>query len=103
MTQHTTAKVMLVFPFDFRHGQKTVDQILTPAGECMTRRHLVLDNIPALESSRAVHRREPTAQVTHESEHASDHCRSYFADLVWTSAETLEHLADEFPVVPFQE
>src|ERR1041385_2495513 len=98
MTQHTTAKVMLVFPLHFSHRQETVDQVLTPAGECMARRRFILDDISTLETPGAVHRRKPAAQVTHESQHASDHGRSYFADLVWTSAEAFEHLADEFAV-----
>ena len=101
MAQHTTAEVMLVFPLDLRHRQKTVDQIRTPTGECVTRRRFILNDISTLEPPGAVHRRKPTAQVTHESEHAPDHRRSYFPHFVWTSTQALEHLADEFTMMPF--
>src|SRR6185369_15135522 len=101
MTQHTHAKVVLVFPLHFRHCQQAVDQVFTPAGMCVTRRRLILDDVAALEPPGAVHRRKPATQVTHESEHTPDDGGAYFAHFPWSSAEAREHLADELPVLPF--
>jgi len=38
--------------------------------------------------------------VTHQPEHASNHIRAYFADLVRTRSEALQHLSNQFPVMP---
>ena len=92
---------MFVFPLDFRHRQKTIDQILAPARERMTSRRFIFDDIATLEPARAVHRREPAADMTQQSQHPPHHRRSYFPHLVWTRTETFEHLAHEFPVMPF--
>src|SRR5215467_13952290 len=92
MAQHAAAKIMFVFPLDFSHRQKTVDQICTPAGKCVARRRFILDDVSTLEPPGAVHRRKPATQVTHEPENTTHHRRSYFPHFVWTSTETLEHL-----------
>src|SRR6185295_316427 len=100
MTEHAGAKVMLVVPLHFRHRQKTVDQICTAAVKRVTRSRLILNDVSTLEPPGAVHRRKPTTQVTHEPKYAAHDRCSYFPHFVWTSTEALEHLADEFTVMP---
>src|SRR5215211_1358810 len=66
----------------------------------MTRRGFILNNISTLEPARSIHWRKPAADMTHQSKHPSNHRRSYFAHLVWTSPETLQHLPNQFSVLP---
>jgi hypothetical protein len=101
MAQHARAKVVLVLPFNLRHRQKTVDQILPPTGERMARGSFVLNDVSTLQSPRPVHRRKPSAEVTHESKHPTNYSCPDLSCLVWTSAEALEHFPDQLPVVPF--
>src|ERR1051325_4248469 len=100
MSQHARTKVFFVFPLDLRHRQETIDQIFAPARERMACGSFILDDVVTLEFARPVHRREPTADVTQQPQHAAHYCCSNFPHLLWTSLETFEHLAHQFPVMP---
>ena len=101
MAQHARTKVMFVLPLDFRHRQQTINQVHSTALACITCGSLILDNVFAFEPAGAVHRRKPAAHVTQETECSTDDCRAQFASFVWSSAEILQHLADQTPVMPF--
>src|SRR6185295_14763888 len=92
--------VMLVFPLDLGHRQKTVDQVLASAAERMAGGSFVFNYVSTLEPACAVHRSEPTAEVTHQAEHTSHHSRAHLTHLVWSSAQTRQHLSDQLPVMP---
>src|SRR6185436_7026812 len=100
MRQHARAEVVLVFPLDLGHSQKTVDQILASAANGMARGSLVFNDISTLEPARAVHRSEPATEVTHQPEHPAHQRCSYLAHLVWTAAQALKHLSNQFAVMP---
>jgi hypothetical protein len=101
MPHDARAEVTLVFPFDFGHGQKTVDQILAPAAKRMSGCSFVFNYIPTFEPARPVHRSTPATDMTQESEHTPNHRRPYFSDSIWPRAQTGQHLPDQLPVVPF--
>lgn len=90
-----------MLPLDFSHRQQAVDQIRSAALARVTRGGFILDDVLTFEPARAIHRREPAGDVTQETKRAADQCGAQFANLVWTSAESREHLADESPVMPF--
>jgi hypothetical protein len=100
MTQHTSAKIVFVLPFNFSHHEETVDQIFTTAPDRMARGSFVFDNVSTFEPSGAVHGRKPAAQMAQQSEHAAHHGCSYLTHLKWTSAQAREHLTDEFAMLP---
>src|SRR5262245_18726547 len=100
MTEHTGAKVMLVFPLDFGHRQKTVNQIFAPTRARMPSRDLILNDVSTLEPPCAIHRREPTAHVTQHSKHPAYQRRPHFAHPVWTGPQTPQHLPNQLAVVP---
>jgi len=100
MSQYARTEVVFVLPLNFCHRQQTVDQIRPTTTERVARSGFILNNVPTLQPARAIHRRKPPAQVTHQSEHSAHHRRPYLSHLVWTSAETVEHLADQFAVMP---
>ena len=66
----------------------------------MSRSRFIFDDISTLQPARAVHRRKPAAEMTHQPEHSTNQSRAYLAHFVWTSSKTLQHLADQLPVVP---
>ena len=61
----------------------------------------IFDDVSTFEPAGAIHRREPASDVAQETERAANYGGAKFANLVWTSAEAREHLADESPVMPF--
>jgi hypothetical protein len=91
---------MFVFPFNFSHRQQAVDQIRPTTTERMVRGCFILNDVSTLQPARTIHRREPPAEVAHQSEHSAHQSRAYLPYLVWTSAETFEHLADQLTVMP---
>ena len=90
-----------MLPLDFSHREQAVDQIRSAALARVTRGGFIFDDVSTFEPARAVHRREPASDVTQKTERASDQGGAKFANLVWTSTEVSEHLADESPVMPF--
>src|SRR6185503_17321266 len=66
----------------------------------MARGGFVLNNVSTLQPARSIHRRKPPADVAHQPEHSSNHRRTYLSHFVWTSTETLEHLADLLTMMP---
>ena len=89
-----------MLPLDFSHREQAVDQIRSTALARVTRGGFIFDDVSTFEPARAIHRRKPASDVTQETERASDQGGANFANLVWTSAEIRQHLADESPVMP---
>jgi len=92
---------MFVVPFNFSHLQQTVDQVSATALARETSGRFVLDNIPALESSGAIHRRKPPHDVAQKTESATDDGGTSFTRLTRLSVETFKHLTHEFAMTPF--
>ena len=91
---------MLVFPFHFRHRQQAVDQVFAAASECVLSCGLVFNDVSTLETARAIHRCEPTTEVTHQTQTATDDRSPHFAYSVWTSIEARQHFANLPAMVP---
>src|SRR5436190_7055385 len=92
MTHDARAKVMFVIPFHFGHFEKTFDEFQQAGVTRVTGGRLVLTHIAALEFARAIHRRQPPADVTQEAERPADNGRAQFATMVRTRAKFREHL-----------
>ena len=100
MTQHARTKVTFVLPFDFRHREQTIDQVRPTALARITSGRFVLDNVSTFKPARTVHRRKPTGNVTQQTKRSANHCGAQFAPFVWSSAETLQHLTNQFAMMP---
>src|SRR6266700_6281847 len=101
MLQYARPEIMFVLPLDLGHSQQTIDQLPVTACTSIACRCFVFDNIFALEFSGAIHGDQPTAEVTENPENASDNSGSNLTHSAWSCTQSLEHLTDEFAVMPF--
>ena len=79
--------------------QSTISDLSAVARE--DRGFLVLDDVAALQPSRAVHRREPAADEAERADRAADAPEDHFADAARFPAELPQQSADELAVMPF--
>src|ERR1044071_3227284 len=100
MSRNARAEVLLVVPLRLRHRQQALDHLLVSAAQRVLRRVFVLDDVRALELSRAVHRNETAADVTQTRDRFSDDEEDRLAYATRLRAELREQLADEFSVMP---
>lgn len=100
MAQDAFAEVELVFPLDLRHFEQAVDEFNMAGQDGKTRRHFVLDDVPALQKAGAIHRRKPTAHRAEGAERTSDGAEDEFPGPARTRTELCEDFAYQLPVMP---
>lgn len=91
---------MFVVPLDFRHFQKTINQLVVATFARISRGRFILANVPALEPAGAVHRRQPTHHVTQKPKSPADQVRPRFAPLAGSTFQTGEHFTNQLAVSP---
>jgi hypothetical protein len=100
MKQYARAKVLLVFPLNFGHGQQAVGQVFAATIVSVPRRSFIFANVPAFQPARAIHGSQPTHDVTEQAEHTSDNLGTNLSLPVGPYAQTLEHLSHELAMMP---
>ena len=101
MHQDARAEVFLVFPLDFGHSEQTIDQILAATFARILSRSFILENIAAFQSAGPVHWRQPSAQVTEDSQESADDPGADFPISIWFGLKARQHLADQFSMMQF--
>jgi [acyl-carrier-protein] S-malonyltransferase len=100
MTRDPLAKIGLVVPLHLGHVQETLDEVFAPASRGVPRGALVFEDVPAFQSSGAVHRQKPPADVTESSQGPADREEDGFAQRERLRAELQQDAAHEPPVMP---
>src|SRR3712207_5047171 len=101
MIRHVRAKIFFVLPFHLGHAQEAIDKLRVAGARSVARGRLILVDVAALKPARAVHRQEPSRQVTERAERAPDDAGAKLTRAVRLRAELFEHPPDEPPVMPF--
>src|SRR5687768_12780485 len=99
MREHARAEVRLVVPLDFRHRQQAVDPLVTTAVAGVACGGFVFADVPALELSGAVHRREPSGDAAEEAERPPDQPGAHPARSLRRRTEFTEHLPEPASMV----
>ena len=89
-----------MFPFNFGHRKKAVDEFFVVGVTRITRSGFVFTNVVTLQTARAIHRRQPTHQMTKYAEHTSQKISPKLTQLPWLRTELLEHLTDQLAMMP---
>src|SRR5207237_10736987 len=100
MSDDPLAKVPLVLPLHLGHRQQALDHLVASAFAREHRGFFVLDDVPALELSRAVHRHEPAADVAERAECAADAPEDRVANRTRLRVEVAQQTANELAVMP---
>jgi hypothetical protein len=90
-----------VLPFDLGHAKELRNELTPAREESESRRLLVLPNVPALETTRAVHGQEPSRHPAEHADRKPDSPKDRFANPSRTLAESIEHPPNASPVFPF--
>jgi len=100
MAGRFAAKVRFVIPLHLGHRQKAVDHFVLAALGGEHRRIFILDDVAALQPAGAVHRSEPSADVTEAGDEVTDPPEDEFAQRARFAAELPQQPADELAVMP---
>jgi len=101
MLENLVTEVVFVLPLNFRHRQQAIDKLGASGTACVTSSRFVLNNVPAFEFARAVHRYQPTAEMTKKTQRSPDNRRAQLAPPIGLRAELHKHFTDELSMMPF--